>query len=468
MPIRLACYEWVLRLTLGCLLAVGLPATGYCQADGGDDESAIPAGLLQNRHAMPELEITKELLTDGEEAEFKKKGGETALQKAFGSASPNEEEKKALDNGARWFVYRLTMVKYREEETPNKDKNASAAVKNSTPKERLPEIRTRVLNTLRTYATKPSSAVAREYFLKKLTEHCEELLDNNFHVRLNAVLLLGQISLNDGNLARGLEPPAFAGAYPVLLEVVQDTKQHEAIRVAAALALTRICRTALTPDLADKRRVEIAVAVAAVLAKNNTHWWLQMRLAECLAAAGVAGDPADKNNPAVLQTLAEVMSDKQRHWEVRVEAARAIGRLPLDGITVGPIAYEMVNLGHQLAQGYMANPKKESWTKYFWKLYLAFKKSDSNDKVVGDRRKAGLLEAIPGQKEIKDAYEQIVIITNVGLDPVGKLFSAEQLKTLEVWLKDHKSGSIMAGGVPISKPSAPKKGNGDESTPSGP
>ena len=162
------------------------------------------------------------------------------------------------------------------------------------------------------------------------------------------------------------------------------------------------------------------------------------------------------------------MSDKQRHWEVRVEAARAIGRLPLDGITVGPIAYEMVNLGHQLAQGYAVNPKKESWTKYFWKLYLAFKKSDPNDKVVGDRRKAGLLEAIPGQKEIKDAYEQIVIITNVGLDPAGKLFSAEQLKTLQDWLKNNKSGSITVGGPPISKPSAPKKGSGDEATPAGP
>lgn len=466
MPARPACYEWVLRVSLGCLLAWGLPATGFCQAEADGDD--IPAGLLQNRQAIPELEITKELLTDGEEAEFKKKGGEQALQNAFKSASPNEEEKKALDNGAKWFAYRLSMLKYREEEAPNKDKTAPAAAKTATPKERLPDIRKRVLDTLRTYANKPASAAAREYFLKKLTEHCEELLDNNFHVRLNAVLLLGQISLNDGNLARGLEPPGFAGAYPVLLEIVQDVKQHEAIRVAAALALTRICRTALNPDLTDKRRGEIAVAVAAVLAKNNTHWWLQMRLAECLAAAGVASDPADKNNPIVLQTLAEVMSDKQRHWEVRVEAARAIGRLPLDGITVGPIAYEMVNLGHQLAQGYIANPKKESWTKYFWKLYLAFKKSDPNDKVVGDRRKAGLLDAVPGSKDIKDAYEQIVIITNVGLDPAGKLFSAEQLKSLQDWLKDHKSGSITVGGSPLSKPSAPKKGNGDESTPAGP
>ena len=277
MPARHACYEWVLRFSLGGLLAVGLPATGHCQADG-DDESAIPAGLLQNRQAIPELELNKELLTDGEEAEFKKKW-ELAMQNALKSASPNEEEKKVLDNGARWFAYRLTMLKYREEEAPNKDKNAPAAVKNATPKERLPDIRKRVLDTLRTYANKPSSAAAREYFLKKLTEHCEELLDNNLHVRLNAVLLLGQISLNDGNLARGLEPPAYAGAYPVLLQVVQDPKQHEAIRVLAALALTRICRTALNPDLTDKRRGEIAVAVAAVLAKNNTHWWLQMRLA---------------------------------------------------------------------------------------------------------------------------------------------------------------------------------------------
>ncbi len=486
MPARTVCFGSPCRTaTLSALLwlavapwAIAQNAPASAPADarapdvaGDTGAGGLPAGLIQTHETAPELNIHNELYTDGDETKFKK-DFEKPFQEALKSSTLTDNDKKAIDAGAKYWVYRFTMKKYYEEETPQKA-NKLATTKNAPPKERLHNLRKNLIDVVRNNAK--ITPAAREYFLKQVTKLSEDLLDNNLVVRQNILLLLGQLPLDNGNIAKGIEPAPYVPAYTVLLKVIKDEKQHEAAKISALTGLLRICKLGLAAaDPAnDKKRAEIAMALVPELAKKDTHWWYQFRLAECLGATGVTFDPGNKNNPIVLQTLADVVADKSRHWQARCEAARAIGRLPLDNtLNMTPVLFEIVKLGNDMAQAYNANPKKDSWANYFFTLYLAFKAENSKPEthIAGGKRKPGLLEALP-PKEVKDVYEQVLQMVSHLVDNPGKQYSAEQLEGIDTWLKNHtptnkritaSSPEIGSKPVPVPKP---MPANGKASTP---
>ena len=482
MPARTVCFGSPCRTaTLSALLWLAVASSAFAQNASGTAEATpadvagdvgaggLSAGLIQTHETAPELNITKELYKDGDEKEFVSKT-KLAFDNALKSSAPNDEEKKALDAGAKYWVYRFTMKKYYEEETPQKG-NKLAAPKNAPPKERLHNLRKNLIDVVRNNAK--ITPAAREYFLKQVTKYSEDLLDNNLVVRQNILLLLGQLPMDNGNIAKGIEPAPYVPAYAVLLKVIKDEKQHEAAKISALTGLLRICRLGLAAaDPAnDKKRAEIAMALVPELARKDTHWWYQFRLAECLGMAGVTFDPGNKNNPIVLQTLAEVLADKSRHWQARCEAARAIGRLPLDNtLNMTPVLFEIVKLGYDMAQGYNAKPKGDSWANYFLTLYMAFKAERPDSRIAGGKRKPGLLEALP-PKEIKDVYEQVFQMLLHLIDNPGKQYSAEQLEGIDTWLRNHAPTNkrITASSPEIgSKPDPvpkPMPANGKASTP---
>lgn len=432
---------------------------GDTPAEGEDKDKPLPAGQIQDRQVLPEMEIDNELYTDGDEKEFTKKY-KTAFEKALQSPALTDDEKKAIDAGAKYHIYRFTMKKYREEEAPPA-KGAAGPAKPvaGAPKERLHDLRKRLLDLIKLSAKTP---VAREYFLKQIMDRCGELLDNNYVVRQNIILLLGQLSSSFPAAGKNVDPTPYDAAYAVLLKVIKDDKQHEGLKVDALIGLLRMCRIGFqqTDPNSDKKRAEIAMALVPELAKKNTHWWYQARLAECLGAAGVTYEPANKSNPIVLQTLAEVVADDQRHFQARVEAAKAIGRLPLDStLNITPVVYHIVNLGYQITQANNANPKKEPWGNYFFtpqpqlgfSLYYAFRAENGTARVAGGKRKPGLLEALPATKEVSDAYQQILPMTLHFIDNPGKPVPAPQLNGIDVWLKGHvpANNRIMSSSPPL-------------------
>lgn len=464
---------------LAAPMAFGQGAKSSTDIQPGDvtpekgEKDSIPAGLVQNRQILPEMEIDKELYTDGQETEFLRKS-KTAFEKALGSSNLTDEEKKLIDAGAKYWVYRFSMKKYREEDAPKKEDRLAprADKKDAGPKERLHDLRKKLLDLIRISAKTP---VAREYFLKQITKECEQLLDNNFVVRQNIILLLGTLSITYPPPGRNIEPTPYDSAYTVLLKVIKDEKQHEVLKVDAVVGLLRICRLGLTlPDANnDKKRAEIAMALVPELAKKSTHWWYQARLAECLGAACVTYDPGNKTNPIVLQTLAETVADDQRHFQARIEAAKSIGRLPLDNqLNITPVVYHIVNLGYQIMQAHNANPKKEPWGNYFFTLqpqlgfglYYAFRAESGTARIPGGKRKPGLLDAFPGAKEVQEAYQQILAMTLHFIDNPGKQVAAPQLQGIDTWLRTHvpANNRITQQSPPLvgSKPGAPNENGG--------
>lgn len=430
--------------------------------EGKPEDAGLLPGLIQAREELPEMKIINELITEGDELKFRKET-ERAFLDALKSANPSltDAEKKALDAGARFHIYRFTLKKYFEEEPPTKKGPPGASTpKTAPPRERLHDLRKTLIDQIKLHAKNP---VVREYFLKQLTERGAELLDNNLVVRQNIILLLGQLPLDNGQPTKRppVEPAPYVAAYPVLLKVIKDDKQHEVLKITALVGLLRICRLGLAAaDPAnDKKRAEIAMALVPELAKKNTHYWYQFRLAECLGVAGVTYDPANKTNPIVLQTLAEVVADKNRRWLPRCESAKAIGRLPLDNsLNMTPVLFEIVKLGYDMAQAHNANPKKEDWPYHFiYQLYLSFKATNANERIAGGKRKAGLLEGIPS-KEAKDAYEQVLQMALQFTGNPGQQFGAQQLNSFDTWLKNHEPANkrITASSPELGTKAAPK------------
>ena len=434
--------------------------------------AGLPLGLIQKHEVLPEMEIDKELYSDGDEKEYLRKY-KTAFENALKSNAPNDDEKKALEAGAKYWVYRFSMKKYREEEVPKK---GAAAAKGPT-QDRLHDLRKKLLDMIKVYAKTPG---ARDYFLKQVTDKCGQLLDNNYVVRQNIILLLGSLSSSyPAPGAKNADPTPYEPAYAELLKVIKDDKQHQALKIDALIGLLRICRLGLPlPDgNNDKKRSEIAMALVPELVKKDTHWWYQARLAECLGAASVIYDAVgNKGSPIVLQTLAEVVADDKRHLQVRVEAAKAIGRLPLDNqLNMVPVVYHIVRLGGQIVLAHNANPKKEPWGNYFFTpqpqlgfgLYYAFRAENSTAKLPGGKRKPGLLDSPVNAKEIKEAYEQILPMTLHFLDNPGKPVAAAQLGNIETWLKNHEPANarITAGSPALGAKSEPENAKKNSAPP---
>ncbi len=432
------------------------------------EDGGLPSGLIQTHKVPPEWNIVDELVTEGDETNFRKVL-EKALQDALKSPTLTEAEKKAIDAGTKHLIYRFTMKKYFEEETPKKADKPGAVKKGDPPRDRLHDLRKKLIDSIKN--NPKLTKETREYFLKQIMDRSAELLENNLIVRQNIILLLGQLPADNGIIAKGIEPAPYVPAYSVLLKVIKDEQQHEVLKIDALLGLLRICRLGLPlPDLAnDKKRAEIAMVLVTELAKKDTHFWYQVRLAECLGAAGVTYDPTNKTNPIVLQTLAEVVTDKTRHWWPRCEAAKAIGRLPLDnGLNMTPVIFEIVKLGYDMAQRYSEKPKSESWANYFiLGLYMTFKAENGAVRVPGGKRKPGLLEALPQSREVKDAYEQILQMAWQFVDNPGKPFDASQLKGFDDWLRNHEPTNrrITGSTPPIGGNPDPVKVNGKSTMP---
>jgi hypothetical protein len=464
---------WLLLAIPATLLAQNSDTLEVRPEKNEEKPEGLPTGLIRNRSVLPEMEIVKELYTEEQELKFRRET-QRGFSDALKGSTLGDKEKKLLDEGAKYWVLRFTMEKYYREETPKPD---DPKAKDAGPKERLHDLRKALLGEIRLFAKTPA---VREYFLKQLTEQAKLLLDNNFVVRQNILLLLGQLTTDNGDPRKNIEPAPYDPAYSVLLDVIKDDNQHQALKITALVGLNRICRFGLK-DANDRRRGEIAMTLVAELGKKNLHYWYEVRLVECLGETGVTYDPNDKTNPVVLQKLAEILVDHSKHFWVRSEAARAIGRLPLDNsINITPVTHHIVKLGYQMMQGYNANPKHEPWLNYFFTppgngvsgsgLYFAFKPDSASARVLGGKRKPGLLEALPASKDVKEAYEQVLQMTLHLIESPGKPY--EKLESIETWIENHPitNNKLTSTSPPLvekPKPAAPPQNTNGKSNGAG-
>jgi hypothetical protein len=409
--------------------------TGFGLSDDSEtddrnvDPSALPEGFEPQSNPPAVSTIEKELLTTQDEEALRKRLKIKGIDGVLRKAELDSTTRPIVSDLARYHVHRLTMSRYRHN---------LAKVRHSL------NLDIRKAGSTQTNAT--TRRTFRQFLLQEVVNRCTELLDGNRAVRINAVIVLGNLNLVEEDRAKGVRAVAFAPAMLPLLKVLQDPDQPSDVKICAVVSVLHI--TALG-DLDKGQELTIAELLATELKNKESYWWYQWRLAEALGYIDVAVD--GENKPFIIQTLAEIMMDPKRHWIVRAGAARALGRARMNaGVNLRKVVYEIAQLAHDMAIAYNENPEQSYWKSCFWDVYLAFK--PLNDQERQDFQ-AGLLTRYAADAYVKGAYDQVVALAESVLKPGMQEIPDKNLASLDAWLKKNRPDNqrIAPGLPPLSR-----------------
>jgi hypothetical protein len=146
----------------------------------------------------------------------------------------------------------------------------------------------------------------------------------NYHpvVRVNAMLAIGDLNSDDSNRDT---PLPYAPVVPVLLQVIDDPQQLDAVKAAAFVGLMRHAR------LGFKENVRASVGTSMLALAKSTgapgrspdgHAWLRSEAVEIL---GLLGNIGDAN--VVADALGQIVGDPATPMMVRRAGAAALGKL---------------------------------------------------------------------------------------------------------------------------------------------
>ncbi len=427
-------------------LAIGVPA-GSAFAQPAAQPAAekapgvpLPEGFRTHPQAPEIFSMEKPLLTLEQDRALETeltRGRDKAIN-ILRDGIINGKTRPIIEKYAQWRVERMTIPEYRQQ---------------------IYDLRSQIFNLdIHFASSKPDSPPdGRELYLAEITKHAASLLEgHNFYVRLNAALILAELDLRDEDRKKGTVEVAYTPAAPPLLKLLNDDKQHVALRIVAARGLGRI---ALLGRLTNELRNDIPLALLTQLQDATTSMWFQLRLAEALGKCDmidVRNENFSMQRFALIDTLCKVMVDERRHWKVRSEAARSLGRVPMNA-SVRPevIAFKIVELGRRMGEAYNKDTSAYYWKDCFLDVYLAFRAVDGRERQIylGDWRKnrnnpPGLKDKLEANTSIRNAYQAVLpLVQHVigqpkeqnfggGRQLVFESLSDTELKSVDDWLKE--------------------------------
>jgi hypothetical protein len=412
-----ACLVVVAVLTL-----VTSPAS-LCLAQPVD--TGLPKDFRPPPPTPKEFAIEKPLITADDVTDWKPKrlNFQSALGKKLAGNGP-----KIIDEGFRIAVHELSIEEKRDE---------------------LTDVRKAVIRYIDNDVDDKNEET-KKFACKTVVKHAAALLDGNFHVRMQAVLLIG--SLNISPQVPGLRPKpavAYIDGLTTLLDVIQAPEggidQPEPVRILAAMGATRLLKRGRhTLKVNSKIPVDCARRMLAELEGNGTDWYHQ-RLIEALAETALSNVPNAKNQqePVIAEALARILANPRRSNQIRARAARLLGRVPMPGsLQAAPIAYSIIKLTQKIATE--VNQRRVPGGNAIFRLndiYLAFK-ADSGQLTTDGRKQAGLLSTL-NQKPIQAAYKDILPIVQsifrqfqaAGKNQIQVVLPVKAISKLDDWPK---------------------------------
>lgn len=357
--------------------------------------AAKPEHMTLRKPLMTQAEIQKE---DGDLRRVGQRGVELVLY--AGELNPANEE--AIRRWANLRIAQLTAV---------------------DEWSKLGEITsTEILLPLRTAGLKQSNPNRvlefRRAVCKALTEACKSVLDNNFYVRMQAVRILSELNVRESETVGNRRPAvSYVPAMEPLLDVIADPEQPEALKILAAVGVAR------TANHADIIPAELKFRAADILTKElaraDTPWWYQMRLA---AAAAAIEFEIDRNGqPIIVDTLLAVIADGNRSCMARTAAAKALGRTPIAAgkFDEKAAADGLVQLARDMSLAYNKAPDKVQWYECFINLYLTFKPNAGEDPAGLPQNSLIRKGSLPAA--LDSAAQRITpVVKHVVNQPIGK------------------------------------------------
>ena len=282
----------------------------------------------------------------------------------------------------------------------------------------------------------------RRSVLEQLVTLATPLLKNNYHVRYHIATLLGELDLLPDDTVKGFKHETYPQAAEPLVSVLADPEQPSAVKIAAARSLIRIVRFGDVPvDLRHK----IATAAVNELAKADTYPWYQMRLCELLSTVDVSID-LQTRQPFVVNMLRSVVRDSKRDFRTRAEAARALGRVPLDGqVDISAMMRDISQFALELATAAQQSPKDPKWKLCFFTLYGAYKPADASDTDATKKALGGLMNNTQAATIAQQSYKLIVPMVNAVLN--DQAVSVPDVQALQAWLQQNAPATGGTGNV---------------------
>lgn len=430
-----------LLLLIAAFAIAAIFASPVAAQNAPQPKAKLPHGFVPPPQVPANLFVLKELITEDEILDFKRKKL-LKFRDALKQNSINPAQVPLIADGAAYFVYRLTLKENRHQ---------------------LGAIRAEAKRVI-DFDSKTSGA--RTVLLEKMVEKATSLLDNSLYVRIHAILLLSEMSLNPGSAVRRTPPTAFVPAAVPLMTVIKDPNQHPAAKVAAATGLTRILNLG-APDRLDKVTNGIANDLIAAINVNN-HWWYNYRLLEALEVANVGLDSVSRK-PLVLQTLGEIIASNKYKWPFRCVACRAVGRVPVvPAVNIRVLSYEIAVMTQELAVAYNQAPQIGSWKSDAFNVYLAFKPRSIDEQ----KNRYGLLEGRTAQASAA-TYDAVLPILRHVIKNAPQTIPQTMLDNLKDWVAKNKpkTSSIATGLPPLranAAPQNPPASTSQVATPAGP
>lgn len=395
-----------------CLLTgILMPLSGASNVFAFQDEAPTPAAEEPACDLQAQFSIVNELVTQADLDDHRRKSPD--IDSALSSGNLRGNARDLIEYSAKIRVGELSRVTLREEGE-------------------LPETRQKLLR----YVDFRAKGQSKAYFLQQLTTQAEKLLDNHIQVRLQAIFLLRGLNAEPANLTKGLPPVPYVGAFNVLLKVVEDPCQMDAVKIAAITGLNRICQDA-QPKV--EQRYRYSTALISELNAANVHPWLQEACVRGLGAVDYLYDSDRK--PVVVQELMKIVRDTKRLTTVRSEAARSLGQCPLDSsLNVELIVHDIVKLSRDMSVKYNSSREKRLMTADFFRVYLTFRPIDEQAQKAnhGLIRQASQAKLRTQKNRIDSAYRVVLPACNVVFSSGGKKIDDGTLKAITKWLADNK------------------------------
>jgi hypothetical protein len=429
---------------------------------------------LADLNRPPSMNINKPLLTKAEYDKLEKQLTHQKFDRVLRAGVLNGGSRKIIQDWAKWRVYGMTLAEHRDDLFKRRQKILSEIIycgKLNDNAGAVKQFRTEVLKTI--------------------TARCTDVLDNNYYVRLHAIMILGNMNLTEYDRSARRPPVAFGPAYKPLLEkvlLVSDDVQPESLKIAAAVSLKRIGLLA-GRDPSRTREREMAAGLIKEFNRTKTHPWYQCRLAEAMSSVELKSNPAGEAIIVHALAKAVVNADHSRTVPVRAQAAMSLGRACLaSDVNIDLLMHEIVNLSAEMSDQYNAElaagkAPATHWPGSFLRLYFAFKPVDQLEKeylyknrLDAKDRYAGFLEKGLRQKaRIEAAFNQIKPVVKHVLEQSDKVVKAPvpaaTVAAIRTWLASHtptdfrvqnggKLPPLRAMRAALGKPKANKAVNG--------
>lgn len=395
------------------------------------DTGGLPPGFKPAQQPPKVLTLENELIASEEVAEWKK----LRLQyfDAMRANQISDENRKLLADSMRIQVHQLSITDERNN---------------------LTSLRKALL---RDFDRECRNEEVRAYVLGELLKQVASLLDGNFHVRCQAVMLLGELDRNPAK--PGLQPvPAvsWTGGIPALLDVIDTPQggvdQPEAVRILAARAVERLFklgRQTLPPN--SKLPDETVRRMVSELAKSGTDWYhARLTMALVQTGADMVPDQNDAPRPLIVDALARIIADPKRSYAVRAKAAFAMGRAEIPGgVQADPIAFVIVKLAQQMALDMNQGRLSSAQALFrFQDIYRGFQRGVSEPEEIGLLVSLKRPSITTAYDDIKPLFQTLMRAYQAGAPAT---FPPNMIQKLQNW-QAPENMAIDPTGTPITQP----------------